>query len=65
MEALRKAFSASFSFLHLERKLPEPEPFLANPRPMTGFLATMTDDQKKAAREYRGEEKHGDSAFAR
>ncbi|ESZ77595.1 hypothetical protein X726_06305 [Mesorhizobium sp. L103C105A0] len=32
---------------------------------MTGFLATLTDEQKKLAREYTGEETHGDQSFAR
>ena len=36
----------------------------ATPRPMTGFLATLTPEGRKAALEYDGPETHGDPAFA-
>src|SRR5690606_26937422 len=32
-------------------------------RPMTGFIATLTDEQKAAALAYDGPENHGDAAF--
>lgn len=32
-------------------------------RKMTGFLATLTDEQKKKALAYRGEENHGDKSY--
>lgn len=31
----------------------------AEAREMTGFLATLTDEQKEAVKSYRGEENHG------
>ncbi len=66
MYALRKAFQTSLSLWYGEKKpLPEPEPFYATPRPMTGFFATLSDEQKKLALSYRGEETHGDAHFAR
>lgn len=48
-----------------DKPLPEPDPVNATARPMTGFFASLTAEQKKQALGYRGEEKHGDSAFAR
>lgn len=65
MYALKKAFRSSFSAWLWDARVPEPESFCATPRPMTGFLATLSEDQKKLAREYRGDENHGDKAFAR
>ena len=65
MLALKKAFQASLSLWYGEKPLPEPEPFCATPRPMTGFFATLTPEQKKLALGYRGDETHGDKAFAR
>jgi hypothetical protein len=44
-------------------RLPEPDPINAKPRPMTGFIATLTPEQRKAALAYRGPEGHGDPAF--
>ena len=38
---------------------PEPELVCGNPRPMTGFFASLTDDQKRRALSYRGEDNHG------
>ena len=37
---------------------------LTEVRPMTGFLATLTESQKEAALAYRGAENHGDLRFA-
>lgn len=64
MYALKKAFR-TLSFWHVDKTAPEPEPFCATPRPMTGFFATLTEEQKKLALEYRGDETHGDAEFAR
>ncbi|MBB2720570.1 UNVERIFIED_ORG: hypothetical protein GGD48_005857 [Rhizobium etli] len=36
------------------------EPSYAAPRPMTGFFATLTHDQKAKALGYRGPENYGD-----
>lgn len=41
----------------------EPEPINAVPREMTGFFSSLTDEQKRAAFSYRGEEAHGDPSF--
>lgn len=64
MHALKKALS-SFSLWSRDKPLPEPEPFCATPRQMTGFYASLSPEQKKLALEYRGDETHGDKAFAR
>lgn len=64
MRALAAAFSTSFSGWLGPKPLPDPEPFCATPRPMTGFFATLTAEQKKLALEYRGKETHGDESFA-
>ena len=42
----------------------EPELLCGKPRPMTGFFASLTEDQKKRALAYRGEENHGGSEFS-
>ncbi|MFN3130567.1 hypothetical protein [Roseibium sp.] len=47
-----------------ERVLPEPEAAFGKPRPMTGFFANLTDEQKRKALDYRGEELHGSEDFA-
>jgi len=41
----------------------ELDPINAKPRPMTGFFAHLTPEQKAAALAYRGLENHGDPAF--
>lgn len=64
MHALARSFK-SLSVWFTAKPLPEPEPFCAKPRAMTGFLATLTDEQKKLARNYSGDERHGDETFAR
>ena len=65
MAAFAAALKSSFSWFTGSKPLPEREPFCATPRAMTGFLATLTTEQRKMALEYRGEDTHGDSAFAR
>jgi hypothetical protein len=64
MRALKKALSASLSLWTGEKPLPEHDPVCAKPRLMTGFLTTLTDEQKELARDYRGEETHGDRVYA-
>lgn len=44
-------------FDHAKRR--EPEPVTATPRPMIGFFATLSDQEKRAALSYRGPENHG------
>lgn len=53
---LKSPFSGSVS---LAQKMPEPEPVRPNRRQMTGFLATLTPEQRQAALAYRGEDGHG------
>lgn len=65
MFAYAKKFYQSASVRLSPKALPEPEPICAKSRPMTGFLATLTDEQKKKAKAYRGDDHHGDRAFAR
>jgi hypothetical protein len=48
-----------------DKPLPEPEAVNAQPRPMTGFFATLSADQKKRALNYQGPENHGDPGFLR
>ena len=48
-----------------DKPLPEPEPVNATARPMRGFFAGLTEEHKRAALAYRGEENHGDQAFQR
>jgi hypothetical protein len=38
---------------------PEPEPVRPQSRPMTGFLATLSAEQRAAALSYCGEDRHG------
>lgn len=45
--------------------LPEPEPVNAHSRPMVGFFAGLTDEQKRDALAYRGPENHGDADLRR
>lgn len=47
----------------IDKPLPEPEPINAIPRPMTGFFAGLSAEQKKAALGYRGPEHHGEKTF--
>ncbi|RJG46636.1 hypothetical protein [Mesorhizobium sp. DCY119] len=62
------AIAASFKSLSVwfwDNPRPDPEPFCAKPRPMTGFWSTLTEEQKARAMKYRGEENHGDKEFAK
>lgn len=46
-----------------DKPLAAPEPVFGAPRPLTGFFAGLSADQKKLALAYCGEESHGDPAF--
>ncbi|MBX5153222.1 hypothetical protein HJC04_11340 [Rhizobium sp. NLR8a] len=65
MNAVKKVSAAFSRVLFTPKALPEPEPTYGKPRPATGFFANLTEDQKKRALAYRGDEKHGDPNFAR
>jgi hypothetical protein len=42
---------------------PQPETAEGMRRPMTGFFASLTPDQQKAALSYTGPENHGNAEF--
>jgi hypothetical protein len=65
MVALAKKLFGWTGIQLTDKPLPEPEPVNAQARPMTGFFASLTAEQKKKALEYRGEESHGDQAYLR
>ena len=48
-----------------DKPLAAPEAVFGTPRPMTGFYAGLTPEQKKLALRYDGEENHGDAEFQR
>jgi hypothetical protein len=54
--------SRTFSF---EQKLSEPEACYGKPREATGFLATLTPEQREKALAYRGSENFGDKSYRR
>ncbi len=54
--------SRTFSF---EQKLSEPEACYGKPREVTGFLATLTAEQREKALAYRGSESFGEHEFKR
>lgn len=60
MQALVQELSSRFQRVVLRSKpLPAPEPIRPAPKPMTGFLATLSDEQRKQALEYCGADHHG------
>ncbi len=64
-ELLARCFNSLYARVTLQDKpLAEPE-CVYTPRPMTGFFANLTPEQQQAALEYRGDENHGDPAYAR
>jgi hypothetical protein len=63
--ALKRCFSSLYARVTLQDKSPAETQCMYPPRPMTGFFASLTQEQQKAALEYRGEENHGDSDFSR
>lgn len=60
MSALFSWLSDSFRRPPLSQSVSAPEPVRPQPRPMTGFLATLTPEQREAALAYRGPDGHGD-----
>lgn len=63
MVELAKKFFGWTAVRLVDKSLPEPEPVNAKARPMTGFFATLTPEQKKQALSYRGDEAHGEREF--
>lgn len=55
-------FSRTFSF---EEKRSEPEACYGKPREVTGFLASLTPEQRAKALAYRGPENFGDDTYRR
>lgn len=45
------------------KPLAEPEAAFGKPTPMTGFWASLSDEQKRRALEYDGPQDHGDPEF--
>jgi hypothetical protein len=65
MNALAHKLSGWARTLFVDKPLPEPEPVNAKARPMTGFFATLSAEQKQRALAYRGDENHGDQELLR
>jgi hypothetical protein len=66
MEALANWFKERFNSVTLHPKpTPEPEPVRAAARPVTGFFALLTDDQRKAMLAYCGDDSVGAEEFQR
>ena len=63
MNALAQRFYGWAAVQFSSLPLPEPEAINANARPMKGFFASLSADQKKQALEYRGEENHGSAEY--
>jgi len=63
MVELAKKFFGWTNIRLIDKPLPEPEPVNAQPRPMNGFFAGLSAEQKKQALAYRGDESHGDKSF--
>jgi hypothetical protein len=61
---LKQDFGNAVRFL-THKPLPAPERVYGKPRVMTGFLATLTDEQKKRVLAYKGPENVGDKEFAK
>lgn len=59
MNALFSRFSASFRRPALTKPVPALEPVRPASRPMTGFLATLSADQREKALGYQGSDTHG------
>ena len=56
---------STYRVLFDHRPLPEPEPVNSKPRPMVGFFAMLSDEEKRAALAYRGPENHGTEELRR
>lgn len=62
---LAKLASRAYRVVFDNTPLPEPEPINAQPRPMTGLLATLSAEQRAALLKYRGPENHGCDSMRR
>jgi hypothetical protein len=65
MSALKKLGEVWSRVTLSPKPLPEPEPVYSAARPVTGFFAGLTVEQKKRALAYTGDDTHGDLAFQR
>lgn len=65
MNVLAQLLQGFSSKVTLRPKLARSEPVRSAARPMTGFLALLTEDQRKDALAYRGEDSHGSDEFLR
>jgi hypothetical protein len=66
MNQLVARFTNLWSAVTLQDKpLADPEPVFGKPRPLTGFYAGLTPEQRKLVLEYDGDETHGDPEFLR
>lgn len=60
LAAVVRKLSETGLFGTSQSRVCEPEPVYGGERPMTGFLATLTSEQREAALAYRGPDNHGD-----
>lgn len=60
LAVVRKLVSETGLFGTSQSRVCEPEPVYGHERPMTGFLATLTPEQREAALAYRGPDNHGE-----
>lgn len=66
MTRLLRAFQGWTSKVRLhEKPLAEPEPVNAAPRPLVGFFAGLTEEQKKRVLAFKGDESFGEPEFLR
>ena len=64
MHAFARLKRWSYQAVRLAPKAPpEPERVYGAPRKMTGFLATLTAEQRERALAYRGDDKFGDASM--
>lgn len=61
----KKAYRAVRRVFATAKAVSAPERVYGESRPMTGFLATLTDEQRKRALAYRGDDSHGDPKLLR
>ncbi|MGB8842848.1 MAG: tyrosine-type recombinase/integrase [Aliidongia sp.] len=53
------------AILRTEQPVPTLDPVYTESRPMTGFFAGLTAEQKRAVLNYTGPENHGDPTFSK
>ena len=63
MEKLAGLARGLFNRVTSAAPLPEPEQIAYKPRPVTGFFAHLTDEQKAKALTYRGPENIGEAGY--